>query len=79
MTLDDLTRSQRRLLARLGGGGFAEDAIGREIGDLTDAELIEAHGLIVIGLVEIVEGWRGTTWFMMTGYCLRIIEEGLTE
>jgi hypothetical protein len=50
--------------------------IGREMSNLSDNELIDCREMIVHGLVEIVDGWRGTMWFTLTDAGRRLRDEG---
>ncbi|KAB0680172.1 hypothetical protein F6X38_08255 [Aureimonas leprariae] len=78
-SLDDLMPSQRRLLAKLCGTDAPATAIGCEISELSDAEVITAQTMFPLGLIEVVDGWRGTHWLMLTVVAQRMMIEGLTE
>lgn len=79
LSLDDMLPSERRLLAKLGGHVAPDVAIGCELGELNADELLTALTMRLRGLVEIVEGWRGSRWLMLTGTAQRLIVVGFGE
>lgn len=79
LSLDDMLPSQRRLLARLGGHAAPDVAIGCEIGELSAEEMLTAQTMMLRGWIEVVDGWRGTRWLMLTGAARRLFEAGLED
>ena len=64
--LADLTSIEVQALARMDDGFPADDSVGALVDETPQKLLPASVALCVMGLAEMVEGWGGLQWFMLT-------------